>query len=164
LASRASEIQERREKVGPKIIQRPAFTVVGMVHSGKNENDEIPQMWAAMGPRFAEVRHVVDPEDCYGVVDNMDEGNGTFDYVAGIEVERARDLPEGMVSWDVPGGTYAVFTCTLPGLGEAYTHAYSTWLPQSGYERAPGPEFELYDAEFDPKDANSKMEIYIPIR
>ena len=84
--------------------------------------------------------------------------------MAGIEVERPADLPESMVSWDLPEATYAVFMCTLPGLGEAYTHAYSTWLPQSGYERAPGPEFERYDARFDPGDPSSKMEICIPIR
>ena len=63
----------------PEIIETAAFSVAGMVHSGNNENSEIPQMWAAMGPRFSEIRHVVDPEVCYGVVDNMDESSGTFD-------------------------------------------------------------------------------------
>jgi AraC family transcriptional regulator len=164
LTGRAKETHKRRERVEPKIIERPAFTVAGMVHSGNNENNEIPTMWEAMGPRLSEVQHVVNPEVCYGVVDNMDEGSGTFDYMAGIEIERVTELPEGMVRWDVPAGTYAVFTCTLPGLGEAYAHAYATWLPQSGYERAPVPEFELYGGDFDPRDPSSEMEIYIPIR
>jgi AraC family transcriptional regulator len=147
-----------------KVVKREAFTVVGLVHSGKNENNEIPQMWEALGPRFSEIRHVLKPDIAYGVVDSFSEDSGTFDYVAGIEVDSAADLPKGMASWEVPAATYAVFTCTLPTLGEAHRYAHSTWLPQSGYERAPGPEFELYDEDFDPRDPDSRMDIYIPIQ
>jgi AraC family transcriptional regulator len=147
-----------------KIVKREAFTVVGLIHSGRNENNEIPQMWEALGPRFSEIRHVAKPDIAYGVIGSFDEESGTFDYLAGIEVDRAADLPKGMASWEVPAGTYAVFTCTLPTLGETHARIHSTWLPESGYERAPGPEFELYDEEFDPRDSSSKMEIYIPIQ
>jgi AraC family transcriptional regulator len=150
--------------VEPKIVQRAAFTVVGLLHSGKNEHNKIPKMWEALGPRFPEIQHVAKPDIAYGVIDNFDEGRGTFDYLAGIEVGRAADLPEGMASWEVPEATYAVFTCRLPTLGETHTRIHSTWLPESGYERTRGPELELYDEDFDPRDASSKMEIHIPVK
>jgi AraC family transcriptional regulator len=94
----------------------------------------------------------------------MDKATGEFDYIAGFEVARVEDLPKGMVRWEVPGGKYVVFTCTLPTLGETFKYAYNTWLPASGYQCTGGPEFELYDEDFSPQVPDSKMDIYIPIK
>lgn len=146
----------------PKIISKPAFTVVGVKYHGKNEKDEIPQMWQAFGPRVCEIKHVAAPHVAYGVCDSPDE-SGKFNYVAGFEVSSTADIPQGMVSWEVPENTYAVFTCTLPTLHETFQHI-ETWLPQSDYQRAPGPEFELYDENFDPEDPSSEMYIYVPVK
>ncbi|KYK32318.1 MAG: hypothetical protein AYK19_03325 [Theionarchaea archaeon DG-70-1] len=145
----------------PEIKSKSVFTVVGMKYRGKNENNEVPQFWDKFVPRMNEIKHAVGP--AYGVMDNYDEKSGEFDYVAGLEVDSTADIPKGMVSMDVPERTYAVFTCTLPTLFEAFQHAYKTWLPQSGYKRAEGPEFEFYDENFNPEDENSKMYIYIPV-
>ena len=41
---------------------------------------------------------------------------------------------------------------------------YETWLMQSDYQRAPGPEFELYDENFDPEDPSSEMYFYVPVK
>lgn len=38
-----------------------------------------------------------------------------------------------------------------------------TWLPQSDYQRSDGPDFERYDASFDP-DEKGPLTIYIPIK
>jgi len=148
----------------PKIVSRPAFTVVGLKYRGKNENNEIPQMWSEFMPRVHEIKHMVEPHVAYGVCGNMDEDSGEFDYVAGFEVDSAADVPKGMVSWDIPAQTYAVFTCTLPTLGQTFQYAYKTWLPQSGYRCADSPEFELYDERFDPQDESSPMTVYIPVK
>jgi AraC family transcriptional regulator len=148
----------------PKIVTKSAFTVVGVKYRGKNEKNEIPQLWEQFGPRICEIKRLADPHVAYGVMHNYDEESGEFDYVAGFEVSSVAEVPEGMVSWEVPEQTYAVFTCTLPTLMETFEHAYKTWLPQSGYQRADSPEFELYDENFDSQDENSEMAIYIPIR
>ena len=148
----------------PKIVSRAAFAVAGMKYHGKNENNEIPQLWREFGPRMCAINNVVDPHMSYGVCDNFDEISQEFDYVAAMEVDSIADIPEGMVSWDMPERKYAVFTCTLPTLGEMYRYAYGTWLPQSGHRRADGPEFELYDERFNPEDPASEMEIYVPIQ
>ena len=150
-------------RMEPKIVSRPAFTVVGMKYRGKNENNEIAQMWQAFGPRMGEVQHKVAPQIAYGVCSTFDEQSGEFDYVAGFEVDSTAGILEGMVSWEVPEGKYAVFTCTLTTIGEAYKYAFETWLPQSGHQRADRPDFELYDEEFDPSVPDSEMFVYIPI-
>ena len=79
-------------------------------------------------------------------------------------VLRPDDVPEGMVCWEIPATRYAVFACTLSTIGQAFNDAYQTWLPQSGYERACGPEFEFYDKDYNPADENSTMYVYIPIQ
>ncbi len=148
----------------PKISNRPAFTVVGMKYRGKNENKEIPQLWQKFKPRMDEVKHKVNPHVCYGVMDNFDMKSGEFDYVAGFEVKSTADVPEDMVCWEVPEQTYAVFPCTLPNIVEAFRHVCKEWLPQSGYQRTDGPEFELYDENFQPDEGKLDMYIYIPIK
>jgi AraC family transcriptional regulator len=148
----------------PKIVNISAFAVVGMKYRGKNENNEIPQMWQAFGPRVREIKNIVDDRVAYGISANVDESTGDFDYVAGFQVSTAEDIPEGMVHFEVPGGKYAVFSTTLPRIGETFHNAYHTWLPESDYQPAGGPEFELYDERFDPQEPTSEFDLYIPVK
>ena len=62
------------------------------------------------------------------------------------------------------GKTRAVFTTTLPQIGETFRNAYHTWLPQAGHQPTGGPEFERYDERFDPQDPGSEFDLYIPIQ
>ena len=145
----------------PKIVSISAFAVVGMKYRGKNENNEIPQMWGEFNPRIQEIPHQTGP--AYGVCSDYD-ADGTFDYIAGVSVSQVDEIPEGMTVWEVPEQTYAVFPCTLKTIGEAYEYAFQTWLPGSGHERADGPDFELYTEEFDPEAEDPKLYVYIPIK
>jgi AraC family transcriptional regulator len=95
---------------------------------------------------------------------DYDESSGEFDYLAAMEVESVATIPEGMMSLEVPEQTYAILTCTLPTIRQAFDHIYHTWLPQSGYQRAPGPEFEYYDERFDIRNPDSEMDLYIPVQ
>lgn len=146
-----------------KIVERPEFIVVGLKYRGKSEQGEIPQLWQALGPRSGEIE-MVDDTAAYGISANIDQETGEFDYVAGFEVSSAEDVPEGMVAFEVPGGRYAVFSTTLPKIGETFDQAYHTWLPQAGHQPRSGPEFELYDERFDPQDPDSEFDLYIPIK
>jgi predicted transcriptional regulator YdeE/DNA-binding transcriptional MerR regulator len=158
-------VQQRKERgqLEPKIVQREAFTVVGMEYRGKNENNEIKDMWDLFAPRMGEIKHPIWQWGSYGVCRDMPEEGGLH-YLAGVEVEQVEDVPDGMTVWTVPEQTYAVFPCTLPTLHDAYRYAFEEWLPQSGYRRGDGPDFELYTEEFEPDDPASTMYIYVPIR
>ena len=150
--------------MGIKIVERGAFTVVGLKYRGKNENNEIPQLWRVLGLRTGEIENLADNTAAYGISANMDKESSEFDYIAGFEVSSTEGLPEGMVAFEVPGGRYAVFTTTLPKIGETFHNAYDTWLPQAGHRLTSGPEFELYDDQFDPQDPDSEFDLYIPIK
>jgi AraC family transcriptional regulator len=148
----------------PKFVSRPAFTLAGMALRVKPQGKTPGLLWDEFGPRMGELQHVVGPEVAYGLSDHMDMATGEFDYMAGLQVSSADDLPTGMVALEVPAQTYAVFPCTLPGLREVYQEFYGIWLPRSAYVRAPGPELEVYGETFDPRDPDSIFDVYVPVR
>jgi predicted transcriptional regulator YdeE len=146
----------------PQIVKKPAMTLVGLQVHGKIEGMDLKSLWNGFGPRMAEIKGG-NPNICYGAMDNYSEATGEFDYLAACEAKGAADVPSGMVSWNIPAQAYAVFPCTLPQIGEAWTTAYQQWLPTSGYQRAAGPEFELYDEKFNPQDPTAVLYLCVPI-
>jgi AraC family transcriptional regulator len=146
----------------PEIVTRPAFSVMGMTVRARGGSDEMPALWDKLMGRFHEMTERRG-DDAYGVIDHFDEAEGTMDYTAGYEVAPEQMPPAGMDLLQIPAQTYAVFECTLPTLMDALDRAYSVWLPQSGYKRAAGPEFEFYGQDFSPQNPDSPMTIYIPI-
>jgi AraC family transcriptional regulator len=149
----------------PQIVKKPAMTLVGLQLHGKLEGMDIKSLWTGFGPRMAEIKGG-DPNICYGAMDHYSEATGEFDYLSACEARSAAAapaVPDGMVSWNIPTQTYAVFPSTLPQIGERWTEAYQQWLPRSGYQRAVGPEFELYDEKFNPQDPAAVLYICVPI-
>lgn len=156
--------QDREEKVGEaRIVKLPSFQVVGMKYHGTIEDNTIPQLWRDFHPRIPEIKGILKPQHAYGIGHNFDHAAGVFDYLAAYEVESLENIPAGMEGWHIPEKTYAVFESTLPGLSDTFRHIYQIWMPESGYRRAEGPEFELYGPSFQPEGAASRLEIYIPI-
>lgn len=147
----------------PRIIHRDPFVVVGLHYRGNPQEGELPRLWQAFGPREHEIKGIVNDRVTYGLSANLDQNTGEFDYLAGLEAESGHALPEAMVAWEVPGGTYAVSTCTLATIVQTFDHAYGTWLPQSGYVRGDGPDLEAYQM-FEGNDSDETFELYIPIR
>jgi predicted transcriptional regulator YdeE/DNA-binding transcriptional MerR regulator len=147
----------------PSIINKPTFTVVGARYVGRNQNNEIPQLWDRYGPAINGIKHK-GGELFYGVCD-MPAGaaEGEFEYIAAVEPEPSATVPEGMVTKNIPAGRYAVFPTTLPTIHDTWGYIMQNWLPRSGYKRAMQPDFELYDETFDPADPNGKLYIYVPI-
>ena len=147
----------------PRIVSKGAFTLIGLEYRGKNDNQEIPQLWGKLLPRFGEFEKLIKSHESYGAARNVDKDSGDFDYLAGYEFAGGEDLPAGMKIWDVPEQKYAVFTATLPTLKKTFKSISENWLPESGYEQTSGTEFEYYDETFDPQDSNSIVFLYIPI-
>jgi predicted transcriptional regulator YdeE len=156
----ADYIRQEKDEMEPKIVSKAAFTAVGMLYHGKNENNEISQMWQKFNPRMQEIQKIED--GAFGICGQPEE-SGAFKYLAGFAVSSAESVPPGMVTWEVPAQKYAVFPCTLPTLHATYKHAFEAWLPKSGYKYTHGPDFEYYDESFDPEKADSVLHIYIPI-
>jgi predicted transcriptional regulator YdeE/DNA-binding transcriptional MerR regulator len=161
--------KERKERklMQPKIITKPTFKAIGLSYVGKNENNEIPQMWGTFNQRSAEIPW---RGGCaYGLCFADPEGatEGEFEYVAAFEVPNDEKIPEGMIYREVPEYKYAVFTHhgKLDNLGETYEFIYNTWLPQSGLEVHPDKfDMEVYDERFIPDSDDSAFDIYVAIK
>ncbi|HYF77599.1 MAG TPA: AraC family transcriptional regulator [Symbiobacteriaceae bacterium] len=155
----------RRE---PQMVELPERLMVGLEYIGKNQNGEIPALWAAFNRRTGEVRHRVAVQQAIGLCGSVENPKEEceFRYAAGVFVDRADELPAGMVARKVPAGLYAVFTHEAgpEALGRSYEYIWGTWVPGSSYQPAGAHDYELYDERFDAASPTWVMEIHIPVR
>lgn len=155
--------------MNPRIVHKPAFTVVGMKVRTSMEHSLIPQLWADFDKRHDEIRDWIEPDNCYGICfyEEGDDAESSkhFSYLAAIEVSNTDFIPEGMISRTLPEADYAVFEHhgPLDNLQDTYQSIYGSWLPRSAYKVLGKEDFELYDARFKYGQADSVMEIWVPI-
>ena len=161
--------------IEPKIVQKGAFTIVGMEASfigalspDANNFELVPTLWHRFINRLDEVESRTD-EACYGLIITRPERERSQPdellYVAGTAVRGVASIAEGMVSHTVPASTFAVFTHRGPiaNLTETIREALEVWLPGSGY-RWNLLEVERYDHRFSVESPEeSEMEIWIGI-
>lgn len=150
----------------PKIVERPAFMVMGLKYLGKNQHSEISQMWGEFNRRMEQMKYPFQ-NATYGVC-NWVEGaeEGVFEYVSGIEVKGLESLPENFVLRMIPAHRYAVFSHqgSVETLGETYRNIYQVWLPQSGLKLHPDKfDMEVYAEDFKNFAEDSIMWIYVAI-
>ena len=168
-----TSVTEKKEGyiMEPRIVARPAFTVVGLPFVGfitsapyedGVQNNEIGKVWEEFNARYAEIQNVCGP--AYGLCFGMPNDREPW-YIAGAEVSRVEKIPAGMMSMTVPAQKYAVFPCTLGALGATYRYITEEWQPRAGYTHAEAPDFELYDEEWDASDPqHGKLSVYWPIK
>ncbi len=102
-----------------------------------------------------------EPYGLLGVCTCMDGKD--FDYY--IAAASTKQAPSGMVSYEVPKGTWAVFPCVgaMPkAIQDLQQRIMTQWLPTSGYEYADAPDIEVY-FEGDLQSPEYKSEVWLPI-
>ncbi|MCU0486365.1 MAG: GyrI-like domain-containing protein [Anaerolineales bacterium] len=162
-----SNPNRKEHEMEPKFVELPAFTVVGMRYYGRNENQEISQMWEVFNQKCCQIQHIHTGSPAYGVCFSVPGAPaGEFEYVASFAVDKVENVPAEMVVREVPAHKYAVFTHVgeLDKLGETYRYIYQTWLPQSGYQATGDLDFELYDEDFTGFAPDSRFYIYVALK
>lgn len=144
-----------------KLVERTARIVVGMQIRTRPMSPEIPALWPKFVPRIDEIPNTDEPNVSYGV---MSFDGSTLEYAAAVSVTAAEGVPAGMLSIVLPAGTYAFFSYPLSGLGKGFSEIHNTLIPQSGYQQGGGIFFERYNEKFDPRNPQSAVEIWIPVR
>ncbi|THD73709.1 MAG: AraC family transcriptional regulator [Bradyrhizobium sp.] len=101
----------------------------------------------------------------YGVCCNGDDA-GNYDYIAGVEVSDFSDLRREFSTVRIPEAKYAVFTHAkhISTIRRTINTIWNHWLPASGLKVADAPNFERYDANFDPLTGNGGLEIWVPVK
>jgi AraC family transcriptional regulator len=160
----------------PRIEEKTSFPIVGLhtrfIHALSPDTtamEKLGPLWRSLLDRVREI-----PDQAggplvafiYGEEESRRSHPHELHYVAGAPVRSVADLPEGMVSREVPGGLYAVFTHRgkLDALFATIEAIYREWLPASAYEHAGRADVETYGDRFDPDSDDSEMEYWISIR
>ena len=153
----------------PEIREIDSFVVAGVRERFDAETKRrIPALWDRLLALMPEIPH--QRAGTYGLCTNPNLDDGSFDYVAGVAVERVDRLPEAAIAESVPRQTYAVFRHKV---GSPDLHAelqrtirwiWGTWLPGSDFEYLGGPDFERYPPGFDPGKPGMFVDIAIPVR
>ncbi|ABD54869.1 AraC family transcriptional regulator [Jannaschia sp. CCS1] len=143
----------------PEIRTREAFRVVGFGADVTGfDISAIPGLWQRFAAQYQELGA---DGVTYGVSYDIGE-DGDFRYIAGLEWP---DVPDGMVTVDLPAARYAVFTHD-GHIGDLPKMIYTIWnkaLPGSGLEPATTPEFELYDHRFNAVTGLGVVEHWVPL-
>lgn len=148
----------------PRFEGRPAFIIAGMGERFTfDKNEGIVGLWQAFVPYLGQVPGQVDMRT-YGLCCNPGE-DGSFEYIAGMQVARSDGLPAAMRCFNVPRQHYAVFRHQghISTLHQTLFTVFNHWLPESAYQLANAPEFEEYSADFDPAQGTGYVDVWIPI-
>jgi AraC family transcriptional regulator len=150
------------------VQRREAFNVAGLTARIEADNKQvIPTLW----PRLMQRLPLPGQKGRagYGVCWGADLKEGSFNYLAGVEIESGAPLPKGFTALPIPAQSYRVFRLTLDG-GEIHPQmkaaAQEIWmerLPKSGWKLKPGIDFEYYGEEFDPTVPGAVIDIHVPV-
>ena len=155
----------------PEIVTQERMQLVGVktefysVDSEKNNMaDKLPLLWDEFVPRMEEVKHKVS-NLAYGVIQQTKEKTDLLEYYAVVEVSDVSDIPEGMVSIEIPASTYAKFTHkgNVASINNTVNYIYSSWLIQSDKRHTYGADLEIYGKEYIPDSDESVIYYSIPI-
>lgn len=151
----------------PQVVTLGPLLLAGTHYRGRNEHGEIPAMWETQFiPRLGELGHLIVGHELYGVARAVPgPWTGEFEYLACAPVRSLDALPEGMVGWEIPEGTYAMAPCNdVPDIGRVHDYMYNEWLPASAeYRATEGPFIELYPATY-PEDSTILLHVAVQRR
>ena len=149
----------------PQFLMKPALRVAGLVaHYLRTQAGDIPSLWQRLGPHLGRIPGQVG-STAYGVIFNASD-DGNFDYLAGVEVTAAAQLPPTLVELRVPAQRYALFTLGghITTMRSAFNTVWNRWLPASGHHLAQAPVLECYPPRFDATTGNGGYEIWVPLK
>jgi AraC family transcriptional regulator len=88
-----------------------------------------------------------------------------FERWAAVEVTDFDNVPNGMETFVLPGGLYAVFDYKGSTADHSvFQYIFGIWLPGSDYILDDRPHFEVLGDKYKNNDPASEEEIWIPIR
>lgn len=130
------------------------------------------ELWRSFMPRRKEIKNNINTDlismQVYDAAFNFQHFNPDipFDKWAAIEVSDFEMIPEGMETFILPTGLYAVFIHKGPATeGEkTFRYIFETWIPQSSYAIDARPHFEILGEKYKHDDPSSEEEVWIPIR
>jgi AraC family transcriptional regulator len=155
----------------PTIQTSPQKKLIGMRMLMSFSDNRTIELWQSFMPRRKEIGNAIGT-DLYSMqiykpqfFTNFDP-QSTFEKWAAVEVSDLESVPDGIESFIVTDGLYAVFVYrgNANDAEPTFRHIFETWLPNSIYILDDRPHFEILGTKYKKNDPDSEEEIWIPIR
>jgi len=152
-------------------LETPRFeNGIALLIAGLNQNymfvsrASIPSQWARFVPQIGQIPGRIG-KMTFGVC-SSGKSEGTFEYLSGVQVEKAEGIPPEFTTLQIPAQRYAVFTHSehVSLIPKTMDKILKQWLPDSGLAAAASPSYERYTEKFDPQTGMGGMEIWVPIQ
>jgi len=158
-------LQPRIQTIAPKKL-------IGNQVTMSFTDNKTRELWQAFMPHRNKIINKLNADlICMQIYDgnlnfNNFTPNTTFQKWAVIEVADITNIPPGMQSFTLPGGTYAVFDYkgAASAFAPTFRYIFYEWLPQSGYELDSRPHFEILGAKYKNENPESEEEIWVPLK
>ncbi len=157
-------MESRIEDVGSRKL-------VGMRKEMSFAKDQTAALWKGFMRRKGEVKQkvgsdVISMQVYKGNLSEQALATRLFDKWAVVEVKSEESIPDGMESYILEGGKYAVFLHHGPAsdFPKTMQFIFDDWLPKSNYELDQREHFEILPEGYSPADPEAREEIWIPIK
>jgi AraC family transcriptional regulator len=155
----------------PRIETLESKRLVGLRLKMSLAENRTRELWQTFMPRRNEATARVGSHFVSMQVFDREQGDpfspeSPFEKWAAVEVAPQVNPPEGMETYTLAGGKYAVFTHRGPASEAPATFhkIFGIWLPNSGYALDAREHFEILPPDYRPDDPEATEEIWIPIR
>jgi AraC family transcriptional regulator len=130
--------------------------------------DKTFQLWSGFMPRHKEIKNRLGTHkfSLQNYSENFQlDPSASFVKWATVEVLDFEAIPEGMETYTIKEGMFAVFNYNGPSKNALpiFEYIFKTWLPNSLYELDNREHFEILGENYNPH-GNADEEIYIPIK
>ncbi len=153
----------------PRIENLEEKKLLGLSMKMSLSQNKTGQLWGQFGPRVKEIKNrLSDDKISMQIYDDayyqQFSPDNEFEKWATVEVEDFNHIPNGMKSFTLGSGQYAVFNYKGSSADTSiYQYIFWQWLPNSKYEVDNRPHFEVLGPKYRNNDPNSEEEIWIPI-
>lgn len=154
----------------PKIEMVSEKKLVGTHQAMNFAKYNVFPLWSGFMPRRKEIKNTATAANISmavykaGYFSNFNPTN-TFEKWATVEVLNFDNVPNGMETFVLPSGLYAIFH--YKGLNTDHSffdYIFRTWLPNSKYELDDRPHFEVMGEKYKNNDPTSEEDIFIPVK
>lgn len=156
----------------PIIQTLPEKFLIGNHLTMSLAENKTAELWRSFMPQRKEIINAVSSDlfsmqvyDAEYSFKNFDPA-ATFEKWAAVEVHDFKNVPEGMETFVLKSGLYAVFQHKGgPAAGfKTFSFIFGTWLPASAYDLDNRPHFEILGEKYNGNEPDSEEEIWIPVR
>ncbi len=158
--------------MNPRIELLLPKKLVGLQSRMCMADDKTVMLWQTLMPRRAEIKARTSNDyismQVYDKDLNFSEFNGhtVFQKWAAVEVFDFENVPDGMETYTLEGGLYAVFI--HKGGPDAFPQTlkaiFVDWMPASDYELDAREHFEVLGEKYKKDSDESEEEVWIPIK